>query len=274
MKYWLLVILHFWAIGVCFSGNDVSDWITVQGECVAWNITQQEATKRAEEIAKRNAIEQYCGTRVQSETYVKNYQLESDFISAISYGEIVDFKRLKVEREDYRKTESDDFIDLVRVTVQVKIAKGKAQPDPYFVMQAKLGKTVFSHGEKTSLTVTSSKDCYITVFNITEDRTIYQLYPTKTLKSVKLTANTPWTFPQQMTAMCPDGKNRSVEILKIFATKEPIPMLDSGIDDITEYNGIRIWNRPEIGFNDFARKMATIPLSERTETTIAYEVVR
>ncbi len=274
MKFILLSVLIVVCCLTGHSASDVSDWITTQGECVAYNITTQEAIKRAEEIAKRNAIEQYCGTKVQSETYVKNFQLQSDFISAISYGEIIDFKRLKVEREDYRKTETDDFIDLIRVTVQVKIAKGKSQPDPYFVMQVKLGKTVFNHGEKSALTITASKDCYITIFNIIEDRTIYQIYPTTMLKSVKLTANTPWVFPQQMTAMCPDGKSRTIEILKIVATKEPLPLLDSGKDDVVEYNGIRIWSRPEIGFNDLARQMAAIPLNERTEATITYEVVR
>ena len=271
-------ILFFVLVAGCYlpgySAGDVSDWITAQGECVAWNITQQEATKRAEEIAKRNALEQFCGTRIQSETYVKNFQLQSDFISSISYGEIVEYKRLKVEREDYRKSEADDFIDLIRVTIQAKIAKGKAQPDPYFSMQVKLQKTVFNHGEQSTLTITPTKDSFITIYNITEDGKIYQIYPTKNLKPEKLTANTAWTFPQKMTAMCPDEKDRTVELLKIVATKEALPVLDSGKNDITEYGGIRIWDRPEIGFDALARQMVAIPLNERTETTITYEVVR
>lgn len=274
MKRYCLSAIVFILFSTVSFAVEVSDWITVEGEALAENRTVEEAEELAMARAKRRAVEQFCHLKVVAGTYVRNYQMELDFVDAVSFGEVVESEIIEKTTTDIRKNPSDPLLIMVHVKMRVKVARSEGEPDPFFQVSAKLGKTLFKHGESSRLKIMATKDCYITILNITADSKIYQLFPNKRIPSFQLKANTEWVFPQELTAVCLEGSRKNVEVLKIIATKEPLPSLDFEDAIFEEYSGMVIWSRLEHGFEDLAKMIVNIPQNQRVETNVIYEVMR
>lgn len=270
-KIFLVIITLF---SMLYS-DQVSDWITIEGCAPVSNITNKKAIKNAIRDAERKAIEKYCGLQIQSQSFVKDYTMQADFISSITYGYVVEAETLKITREDYRKNEREGFLDLVKVKMKLKVKKSKREIDPYFKLSAQLNKYVFNDGENAELKIQASKTSYLTIFSITENNEVYQLYPTKFLNTKKIKKNEIWEFPSKLTLVCPKNRKRTTEFLKVIATKEPLPFFledDNNTYDVIQ--GMKVWRSAESGLKDLAKILVNIPSDTRTELNIMYEIVK
>jgi hypothetical protein len=275
MKRIICAISILFIFNTCQS-QTISDWITVEGQAPVQNITQSEAIKIAIENAERDAIERFCGVNIQSQSLVQNFKLGVDIIESVSYGYVVQAETLSIGREDFRKSPKDPFMDLIKVQMKLKVAKPEDKSDPYFKINAKICKNVFVEGEMSDLTIQSTKDCYINIFNIAEDGKVYQIYPLYKATPQVIKEGEPWKYPHPLVAACLPGYNENTEIIKVIATKEPIDFL-SFVEDGTDFEliqGMKVWKRAELGLEQLVKTLISIPMCERAENTITYKIFK
>lgn len=278
------IIFVIFTLSLCLlSEENTSDWITVKGEYPLSNITPEEAKTRAVKEAERTAVEKFCCTEVKSYSTVIDYQMKSDFLDAISTGSVIQKELLDCGTDNKG---GDLSSTVVWVKIRVKVACSSKNRDPYFKLNAKLNKNTFVHGESSVIQLTPTEDCYITILNITENDSVYQLYPTKSFSQTKLSKNKKWIFPtdiidnsgesqEPLQFLCPKGKNRTMEYLKIIATKKAHQFVSDDPEFEYEFiEGKRLWSRIETCLYQFQKYFMEIPPSEVTMETLSYEIIR
>lgn len=140
------------------------------------DVTGREATQLAREAAKRKAIEEVCGTRIniwdQMESSSAGDVFNSLSINQID-GEIVDFE---VIEEGHRQSSTRSSETIFYCTANVKVKKG-VEPDPDFYIAVDGLKSVYYAGESLLFSVMPYRDCYMKIFLLEDDKTGYLLYP-------------------------------------------------------------------------------------------------
>ncbi len=131
------------------------------------------------------------------------------------------------------------------------------------------------NGNEMVLTIRSTQNCYITIFNILEDKRILRLMPNQYRKNNKLTAGKVFIFPEKkdkkkgtLIAHIPEGKDTVTEMFLILALKHPFELCSSKIKEGIwgKYNG-----QTEF-INDLIKEIVCIPLAERREQLIQYQI--
>ena len=240
-----------------------SKWVSCHGEAVVNNIPYEEAQLIALRRARLNAIEEVCGVLLQSETMVKNFIFAGDFIHAISHGNIIEEKN------------NPPVINLI-VEMQAKVIPDMGKPDPYFKIDLKLNRTTFLSHDEVILNVKATKDCYITVFNLAANDSIYVLFPNKWQGDNFIVANKNMEIPDQQyredglhirVANLP-GHKKDTEIVKVIATKQRIDLLT----EFDNSSGFGLMGTPRMAVTKIARLLSEIPISERAEASAIYTV--
>ena len=140
------------------------------------DVTGREATQLAREAAKRKAIEEVCGTRIniwdQMESSSAGDVFNSLSINQID-GEIVDFE---VIEEGHRQSSTRSSETIFYCTANVKVKKG-VEPDPDFYIAVDGLKSVYYAGESLLFSVMPYRDCYMKIFLLEDEKRGYTLYP-------------------------------------------------------------------------------------------------
>ena len=250
--------------------------ITTIGEAAIANITPEEAQNLALQRARHEAISRICGVRVQSETLIKNFSLQGDFIHSVSYGRIVAEKVLKWELDVEQATSVKPPEMLYRVTLRSEVQEEKGAPDPFYKVRVWLNKEVFRSGEEMIINISSTKEGYITVLNFSADGTVTLLYPNKLKRDNKIEANKEYQIPAkedrgQMTfqvATLPDHK-RDTEFIKVISTRGPINLLA----EVKARGNYGVMDSTQFAVTEIARLMASIPPKARAEDTASYQII-
>lgn len=140
------------------------------------DITGRQAAENARLEAKRKALEQVCGVRIniwdQIETSTAGETFNSMAISQTD-GEIVEFE-IKEEGHEQSAVRSEETI--FYCVANVKVKEG-ASPDPDFVASVSGVKSVYFAGDILKFTVQPHSDCYMKLFLLEDGNTGYLLYP-------------------------------------------------------------------------------------------------
>ena len=146
-------------------------------------------------------------------------------------------------------------------------------------MDAKLNKPVFIEGDEAIITVKTSRDAYLHIFNLTADDRISPIAPSATLPIIPIKANKEFKFPPEgfglLMSVIKD-KKRSSECFIIVATKEPFdfigfaktsssPPLEGGDKGVVRAESMTV---PE-----FYKTIIKIPSNAKAEEMLVYEVV-
>src|SRR3990172_7193068 len=275
------------ASSIVFSAE--CDWVESTGEAVVENITPDEARQLAINRARISAIESKTGVRVHGSTIVKDYQLLADMVQTLSQGYITDEKIIKWEQGVIPLSKGGEGVVLPLTTYKVFISAcvaGVGEKDPYFKIDAKLNKPVFIEGDEAIITVKTSRDAYLHIFNLTADDRISPIAPSATLPIIPIKANKEFKFPPEgfglLMSVIKD-KKRSSECFIIVATKEPyyfIGLTNSPLTKGTpsplagEDRGRGEDVRGEsMTVPEFYRNIKKIPSSAKAEEMLVYEVV-
>lgn len=185
----LLLILYALP-GVAQSGRVTS--VRVRGEfsvVLAYaDITGREATQRAEEDAKRKALEQVCGSRLSIWEQLESSSAGDSFNSlAVSQtdGEIVEFAIVDEDQQLGRRSAETLFY----CVADVKVRQGVA-PDPDFAVTVSGLKSVYLAGEPLHFAIRPHRDCYMKLFLFDDNRTGYLLYPNRYDSAQRFVAGT------------------------------------------------------------------------------------
>src|SRR3990167_6361497 len=274
------LIFILFSVSLCLCGKlDFAfdcNWVEAAGEAVVENITPDEARHLAINRARISAIESKTGVRVHGSTIVKDYQLLADMVQTLSQGYIIDEKIIKWEQGSVpliplnkggEGVVRGEGVVLPLTTYKVFISAcvaGVRDKDPYFKIDAKLNKPVFIEGDEAIITVKTSRDAYLHIFNLTADDRISPIAPSTTLPIIPIKANKEFKFPPEgfglLMSVIKD-KKRSSECFIIVATKEPYDFI--GMNKKTE--GLTV---PE-----FYRNIIKIPSNAKAEEMLVYEVV-
>ncbi len=181
MKRIILLISLFICVSSAYAQKEKTTTVkSVRGEYSVVleyaDITGREALQLAREDAKRKALEQVCGSRVniwdQIETSSGGDSYNSLSINQID-GEIVEFEIIDEGhiQSSVRAQETIFFC-----VADVKVKKGIAQ-DPDFYAAVNGLKSVYYEGEPLLFDVTPYRNCYMKIFLFEDDKVGYMLYP-------------------------------------------------------------------------------------------------
>ena len=156
-----------------------NDWYQITSFVTISNITPEEAEKKAIEDALRKAVEHHSGieinsrsTSFQSETN-ENIGLDwfSQMTNALSEGVVL-------EKEVVRSSHKTLLGTLIyEVVVKVKVGQQKGERDSLFKLKANLDRIVYKDGDEVNITVSSTMDCYLYLFNLSSNDSVYVFLP-------------------------------------------------------------------------------------------------
>ncbi len=161
------------------------------------DITGREATEKARDDAKRKAIEQVCGSRIniwdQIEISTTGESYNSTAINQID-GEIVYFE---IVEEGNLQSELRSSETIFYCIANVKVKRG-VEPDPDFTASIDGLRSIYFEGDNLEFTVTPYRDCFLKIFLFENSQTGYRLYPNDYDRPERLTANKSTAFPKSV----------------------------------------------------------------------------
>lgn len=269
----LTLILAFAGDGVADEGRSV----TATGVALLENITPEEAQNLALKRARSSAIEEVCGVSVQAETFVKNFMIHGDFIHSVSYGHIISEEILQWDIDVTQKSKKLPPAIAYRVTLNTRVKPEKGKPDPYYQVTCKLNKKIYRSGDEMIIRVKASKPSYISVLNFSADGRVILLYPNQLRKDNYVLALEEFQIPSEtdradvlklQVSTLPRHK-KDTEFIKVIATRKPIHLLE-GLLFQGQYG---VMDTVNFAVTEIARLVSAIPLRERAEHTVFYDIV-
>jgi len=159
----------------------------------------------------------------------------------------------------------------IEIEIEAKVATQQGEPDPSFSVKLESSKQIVKVGEPFTLTVTSTKSGYLTIFNVYQD-SLSVIFPNSIDKENKIEANKSFIFPPhkayelQMALL--EGKTTSSEIFIAVVTQENIPF--PNLEQIKFTNGaIRLRSEQ---LNVYAQWLYNVSLNKRCADQIPMTV--
>ena len=188
------------------------------------DITKAQAKEKAISRALKKIIETYSGMEVSSTSLSilaeTNLEMDLDHFSQLtstmSSGMILEKKILE------GKLIGSDFYT---VTLKAKVGKLEGENDPLFKLEADLNRENYQNGDEMIINISSSKDCFVYVFNILSDETVSALLPNQYLEENYLAKGTSIRVPPEKGKITkfrvdlPEGKSQATEMILVLGIK-------------------------------------------------------
>jgi len=207
------------------------DWyeVTTYVE-IAINMTTEDARKKANNKALKKAIEHHSGSEISSMssrlTVETDEGITQDWFGSLTTdltrGIVLEWESISSDRK-----ELSDNIWIYEVTVKAKVGQQKGERDPLFKIETALDRKVYNDGDEVNITVTPSMDCYLYVFNISSNDSVYVLLPNQYVENNFARSGTQFHIPDEnarkkgikYTVGLLPGKKKDTERVKILALK-------------------------------------------------------
>ena len=188
------------------------------------DITKAQAKEKAVNRALKNIIEYFSGMEISSTSLSilaeTNLEMDLDHFSQLtrtmSSGMILEKEILE------SKLIGADFYT---VTLKAKVSKLAGEKDPLFKLEADLNRENYQEGDEMIIQVSSSKDCYVYVFNILSDETVSALLPNQYLEDNFLPKGSTLRVPPEKGKITkfrvdlPEGKSQATEMILVLGIK-------------------------------------------------------
>jgi len=214
-------------------------------EPLVGSMTPDEVKTIARNKARDAAIEEAVGTFVKGSTLVHNYQIADDIIHSLRRGIVV---AEEVVKEGITPPEEKSGqLPVYNLTLRVKVKPMPVEKRKGVGVKLTLNRDVFKHGEDVVISIKTTMDSYIYVFDVFQNDTVTLLVPNKHLSGNMVKADTEFIFPGMglsaagihLRAMLPPGAKAATERVKVIASTERIEAFDEAIKDamFKEYDG-------------------------------------
>ena len=283
MKY-LFIIFLFLTLPANLFAQEVSDWISTEGKCIAANITTDEAKRRAVQRAKNEAIRQFVPEDITTEIVDIMSDGESGVNEAFSRVSRSTLSGLIVKERGYKEKWTEEMgYPMITVYLEVKVAKEEGRFDPNFKVTIKLDRTpavyydrAHSGSDAIHFKIEATQDCYLYVFNRMSNDMVQLVLPNPIIKNTEYLVNEDTQDYENMLkrisfqVQLPEGKESSMESLFVIALKEYYDILnDPDWSKVVEGNISTLGAMVEI--NNW---LSGIPASERAETFASYQILK
>ena len=261
------------------TGGDVwreGEWIVALGECAEVNLSREEAIEKAATDARQKAIRAAVGVQVMSsQLMIGNTRLSSfsRYVATASYGKTID-ETVTVEQFQSGQDRFGLPINTYRVKLRCRVIEENGAPDPGFMISVNMNKMLFKEGDSIEVEVTPTRDCYLTIFNVyeAEDKVII-IFPNELDENSLCIAEKKRKIPEtgsgiSLKAYLPEGKSRSSELLWVLATKKPVDF-SAGLPKSARFS---YHPTPAAAANEIQKRLVTIPLNERVQTSDIFTI--
>ena len=245
----------------CKASN--GQWVEATGEAVLAHVTPERAQQMALNRARIRGIERICGIRLQESAIVRDSIFAGAYLASQSEGFVIAENVLGWEYCEQAQSEGEAPVFTVKVRLQACIACQNIGRDPQFKIRAVLNKSVYVSGEKAEISIQANQDCYVYVFNIMADNLVRSYVPSQRIPKVRIEAGEEFIFPGKSLKLemhtLPDHAIDH-EAFVIIATKNQ--------DDFA----FLFQNGRDVPLTDFLGELVSIPISERVEKFLVYEI--
>jgi hypothetical protein len=212
---------------------------------VSGDISPNEARLQALNNAKIDALKA-AGIDEQISTYqlLFSSQLKNDYsqffssdIQSEMQGAVKNYKVLSEKM--YCKNELEVAYD---VTIDATVVKYDTRPDLAFTSNIDGIKGVYNNGENLSFSLKATRNCYLTIFNIT-DKEATLLYPNDYEKQFELKKLESYNFPMAKIDYTLGNETKKPEVNRLIFvfTKEQIPYIKADKKQVTTHEDIFGW---------------------------------
>ncbi|UCH22047.1 MAG: DUF4384 domain-containing protein [Deltaproteobacteria bacterium] len=276
---WVILIsmLHLVFLASFLFAQEII-WVTVEGTAPVKNQDKAAAKDRAIENALRNAVHEAVGSYITAETLVVNLRLSGSILGAIPYGKVIGKEIVEESIEKIPGQGQQKPGQVYRVKIRTGVVEETIGADPSFRLDASLNNASFINGDEMLIQVKPTKDCYVSVFNILEGEKILRLIPNRFKEQNFLPANATFSFPNKadrskgvkLRVYTPENKDVVTESIYILALSRPVEFKSAGIQE-----GIYGVYKGQTAFmQDLIKEVVGIPLNERAEVLMQYEIKR
>jgi hypothetical protein len=170
---------------------------------------------------QKNDYSQFFSSDIQSEMQgaVKNYKILSEKM--------------------YCKSEFEIAYD---ISIDATVVKYDTRPDLAFTSNIEGIKGAYNNGENLNFSLKATKNCYLTIFNIT-DKEATVLYPNDYEKQLELTKLQSYNFPMARIDYTLGNETKKPEVNRLIFvfTKEQIPFIKADKKQVTTHEDIFSW---------------------------------
>lgn len=226
--------------------TDDGVWVTKEvREPLVGSMTVDAVKKLARDKARDLAIEEAVGSFVKGSTVVHNYQIADDIVHSLRRGMVLEEQVIKegITPPD----EGSNHLPVYNLTLKVKVKPMPVEKRKGLNVKLSLDRAMYKQGEDVIISVKTTMDAYIYVFDVFGSDTVTLLVPNKHLSDNMVKANTEFVFPGtglgasgiRLRAQLPPGAKSSTERVKVIASTERIEAFDDAIKEAVfrEYDG-------------------------------------
>jgi len=251
-------------------------WVEVEGMVPMENISKDEARRMAVEEALRKAVQEAVEVDALSEALVINFKVGAEINKPLPYGKVVEKEILGEGIKEIRKAEGAVPVLLYGVRMKSKVVVELGKVDPSFQLTVSLNRGSFKAGEEMEIRASATRDCHLNIFNVLEDERVLILVPNRYRQENFVKANEVFRFPDggdqkkgvRLKMHGLEGRKSIRETIYILAVQQPLKIKAGKYrEGIANYSGETAFIR------DLVNEIVEIPLSERAEKFIQYQVL-
>jgi hypothetical protein len=251
-------------------------WVTVAATAPVDSGDTKQARRQAIVSAERQAVAEALAKGISIETLLVNLRLSGSIVGTIPYGKVVEKKILEEQLVKAKEGDAKNQKQHFRVRIKAGVARETGNGEPSFHLEAGINRSVLKDGDELEIQMRTTKDCYFAVFNILEDQKIIRLLPNYLSQKNFLSANENLTFPGskdrkkglKLIVHLPEKKSVTTESIYILALPRPFEFKSINVQE-----GIfGVFNGKTAFMNDLIREVVGIPLENRAEALMQYEI--
>ena len=285
MKIRIIFFLVFFIMFYCLTIHNDSlsfakeecIWTESKGYAFVDDITPEQGRELAKRRAQAEAIAKVAGIEVISSAVIKDFEFEADLIKSLSKGVILKEEIINWELEKDKERPGSSLLTL---NYRACVKKIEGEEDPYFNVRLQMKENTFVDGDETYFKINCTKDCYVTIFNITAENKVNILYPDrKHFKDNFLEGGKIFEFPPKnlrerglkLRVRTLLGQKENTEIIWVVATKEKFDFYNS-LCKKKEGRGFCEEKDFQSTLEDLLLVLSKIPMSQKSEDMEVYVV--
>lgn len=230
---------------------------------------KKDVEERAKNDARRKAIEKAYGVFIKAKTIVHNAMLLDDLIEKFVRGKKIDEKVIS--------SDCDKVGSMCRVKMEVCVVEVEPEKGESLNVEVYLSKRELKVGDEVSIIYKCDSDCYVNIFNVSDDGAVTLLFPNKFCKNNFCEKGKTYQFPLdedkkkgiKLVAKLAKGKEHSIEKIKIIVTKKDTDIVRLGFKE-----GIfEVFTAKDTGvITDLILRLSRLDPTEWGEGSFVYEI--
>ena len=197
--------------------------------------TKHQAFAQAIAEARRKAVDTLLGVRIdhsfmdfQSENSLRGeFALTENLLRVTQLGRAIKENVLRLGPVD----DPDCVACRIEAQIQTCLVPEKERRDNDFQVHVRLNRSSYQDGDEVIITVTSTRDSYLYIYNVDMDFRAALIAPNKYVPSVRVKAGEAWVYPSddlrakglRATAYLLPGSSVSAETIRVVASKAALP---------------------------------------------------